>query len=367
MREGSAGAVTIVLRGCLDLETTAACWRDLRRRLAYKHVSSLEVDASQLKFSGSIGVALMKFLETGGMTPHARVTVRGLGEDTRKLLDQFASQDALKTPPEPPLTARVPQEIGAAVRSFWRDLLEAITFVGTLLAALANAVMHPKRLRWREIRRTMERAGADALPVVSLFSWLVGLVLALEAAHPLRKLGAELFIADLIGFSSIRDTGPLVTAIMLAGRSGSAFAAELGTMKVNQELDALTTMGLDPIQFLVLPRVLAAVLLTPLLTLYAMLMSIIGGVLVLRFFGFPPMMIYHEIVGRVEMRDLVIGMEKSVIFGLIVGAIGCLRGLQTGEGPREVGVSTTRAVVAGIILVILSNTAFSAVQYILRK
>jgi len=159
----------------------------------------------------------------------------------------------------------------------------------------------------------------------------------------------------------------MVAAIMLAGRSGSAFAAELGTMKVNEELDALTTMGLDPMQFLVLQRIVAALVLTPLLTLYSMLMSIIGGVMVMRFMGFPPLMIYHQIVARVGVHDFVLGLEKSVVFGLIIGGIGCLRGLQTGEGPRAVGVSTTRSVVASIMLVILADTVFSTVEYFLNK
>jgi len=222
-------------------------------------------------------------------------------------------------------------------------------------------------MRWPEIRRVIEKAGANALPVISIFSLLVGLVMALEAARPMEKLGAEIFIADMIGFSAFRDIGPLVTAIMLAGRSGSAFAAELGTMKVNEELDALTTMGLNPMQFLVLQRIIAAVLLTPLLTLYAMLMSIVGGIIVMSFFGFPPLMIYHEIVARVQLHDFILGMEKSAVFGLIIGGIGCLRGLQTKEGPRAVGVSTTRSVVASIMLVILANTIFSAVEYVLKK
>lgn len=252
-------------------------------------------------------------------------------------------------------------------RSVLHDLRDQISFVGGVLAALPIVLIVPKRMRWREIRRVVEKAGANALPVISIFSLLVGLVMALEAARPLEQMGAQIFIADMIGFSALRDIGPLVTAIMLAGRSGSAFAAELGTMKVNEELDALTTMGLDPMQFLVVQRVIAAMLLTPLLTLYAMLMSVIGGVIVMRFFGFPPLMIYHEIVARVEVHDFVLGVEKAVVFGLIIGGIGCLRGLQTKEGPRAVGVSTTRSVVASIMLVILADTIFSTVEYVLKK
>ncbi|HWI57766.1 MAG TPA: ABC transporter permease, partial [Bacillota bacterium] len=161
-------------------------------------------------------------------------------------------------------------------------------------------------------------------------------------------------------------TGPVVTAILVAGRSGSAFAAELGTMKVNQELDALTTMGLDPVRFLVVQRVVAALLLTPLLTLFAMVMGILGGILVMRSLGFPPLMIYHQILGRVGLNDVFDGLSKASLFGLIVGGMGCLRGLQTGEGPSAVGISTTRSVIACILLIIFANTLYSTVQYFLH-
>jgi phospholipid/cholesterol/gamma-HCH transport system permease protein len=200
-----------------------------------------------------------------------------------------------------------------------------------------------------------------------LFGFLIGLVMALEGARPLRNLGAEIFLADIIGFASFRSTGPLVTAIMLAGRSGSAFAAELGTMKVNEELDALTTMGLNPIRFLALQRVIAAVFLTPVLSMYATAMAVLGGITVMRFLGFPPLMIFHQIMARVTLYDVVLGIEKSVVFGIIIGGVGCLRGLQTREGPRAVGASTTSSVVTSVILIVVANTIFSALAYYLKK
>jgi phospholipid/cholesterol/gamma-HCH transport system permease protein len=330
-------------------------------------VTSLDIDASQLTFGGSIGVALVSHLKAGGMTPGAKTNLHGLKKEIGEMADRFAVAEMPPSRPKRSLPARITEKAGAMTRSFLLDLKDHVAFLGGLIAALPVAIVRPKRMRWREIRRVMEKAGADALPVISLFSFLVGLVLALEAAQPLAKMGAEVFIADMIGFASVRDTGPLVTAIMLAGRSGSGFAAELGTMKVNQELDALTTMGLNPMQFLVLQRVIAAVLLTPLLTVYSMVASIIGGMMIMRSMGLPPMRIYQELIARVQLHDLAVGLEKSVVFGLIIGGIGCLRGLQTKEGPRSVGISTTRSVVAGIMLVILANTAFTAVENLLNQ
>ncbi len=361
------GGLKLVLRGRLDWETAGSCWRRLEEQLRSLAPKNLEVDVAQLDLGGGIGIALLRYLDQGGMTPGAGVTLSGLSESSQKLLNTFTAEDFKAYQPKPPTRLSVPEEVGAFSRGLFQDFREQLSFVGALLRALPPALAHPKKFRWPEIRRVMETAGANALPVVAAFSWLTGLVTALEAAHPLQQLGAQIFIADMIGFSAIRDTGPIVTAIMLAGRSGSAFAAELGTMKVNQELDALQTMGLEPVRFLVIQRVIAALLLTPLLSLYAMLMSILGGIMVMRFLGFPPRMIYHQMANRIQLEDVAVGLGKSLIFGLIVGGIGCLRGLQTKTGPQAVGVSATRAVVAGILLIILANTVFSAVQYFLSS
>lgn len=367
IRELRAGQIKMTLGGRLDAETAGTWWQGIESRLRPLSISVLEVDANRLELEGGIGIALLRYLRDGGMTPGAQVRISGLSEGFRKIMDVFGAEEFRSYQLHRPARPNIAAEIGAGVRALARDLREQVTFIGSVVRALPRALTHPKRMRWHEIKNVVETAGANALPVVALFSWLVGLVLALEAAHPLAKLGAQIFIADMIGFASIRDTGPLVTAIMLAGRSGSAFAAEIGTMKVNEELDALKTMGLEPIRFLVLQRVTGSMLLSPLLSLYAMGMGMIGGVMVMRFLGFPPRMIFHQIIARVQLGDLGIGLLKSVVFGLIVGAVGCLRGLQTKEGARAVGESTTRSVVACIILIILADTLFSTADYFLSS
>jgi phospholipid/cholesterol/gamma-HCH transport system permease protein len=221
-------------------------------------------------------------------------------------------------------------------------------------------------MRWHEVMRIFESAGVNALPIISLISLLVGLIIAFESAQPLAQFGAQIFIANMIGLLMIRELGPLMTAIMLAGRSGSAFAAELGTMKVNEELNALETMGLDPIKFLVVQRIMAGILLTPLLTLYSMLMGVIGGVLVMLSLGFPLVLIYNQLVSSLEISDVVVGTVKGLVFGIIVAAIGCLRGLQTLKGPRAVGDSTTRAVVSSILLIIIADAVFTGLLFVLE-
>jgi phospholipid/cholesterol/gamma-HCH transport system permease protein len=355
----------VTLRGALNVDSTAACWRKLEEHLRPMKLQGLDVDVSQLALDGGVGVALLRYVSEGGMTPGAQVSLVGLSPEQKAILETFTAHDLRSYQPRKSKSAGVPEELGSAVRSLWQDLREQVIFIGTLVRILPGTLLHYRRWRWMEVKHVIESGGANALPIIATFSWLVGLVLGLEAAHPLQQFGAQLYIADMVGFSSIRDTGPLVTAIMLAGRSSSAFAAELGTMKVNQELDALTTMGLSPIRFLVVPRIIGMLLLTPILSVYAMLMGIVGGLTVLRFLGFPPLMIWHEITARVHLHDLEVGLVKSIIFGLIVGAVGCLRGLQTAEGPQAVGVSTTRSVVASILLVILANTLVAMVTYAL--
>jgi phospholipid/cholesterol/gamma-HCH transport system permease protein len=181
----------------------------------------------------------------------------------------------------------------------------------------------------------------------------------------MRRFGADIFVANLIGLGMLREMGPLITAIILAGRSGSAFAAELGTMKVREEIDALTTMGLQPVRFLVLPRVLGAVVVTPLLTVFANLFGLIGGAVVMRSLGFPLITYVNQIQSAVTVSDLLGGLVKSLAYGIVVAAIGCLRGLQTKTGASAVGQATTSAVVSGIVLIAIVDGIFAVVFYAL--
>jgi phospholipid/cholesterol/gamma-HCH transport system permease protein len=178
--------------------------------------------------------------------------------------------------------------------------------------------------------------------------------------------GAQIFIANMIGIIMAREMACLMTGIILAGRSGSAFAAELGTMKVNEELNALETMGLSPVRFLVVQRFLAGVLLTPVLTVYSIFVSISGGVLVMMVLGFPLVTIYNQMAQTLHYSDILIGVGKAFIFGALVSGIGCLRGLQTKKGPSAVGESTTRAVVSGILLIILADALVAVVLYFMH-
>lgn len=193
-------------------------------------------------------------------------------------------------------------------------------------------------MRWKDAFLVAGTAGVNALPIVGLISFLVGPIIAFQAAIPMKQSGAEIFVADLIATAMLRELGPLVTAIVLAGRSGLAFAAEIGTMKINEEINALTTMGLDPVRFLVVTRVIAAVLMTPLLSVFANLMGLVGGAIVVLSLGYPLVTYVNQVPGAADFVDLIGGLSKAFVFGLIAAGIGCLRGLQTKTRASAAGV-----------------------------
>ncbi len=254
---------------------------------------------------------------------------------------------------------------GKNLSDFLSETAEFITYTGEITWALIQSVVHPKSIRWSDTLQVAERAGVDALPIVALISFIVGLVMAFQAAIPMRMFGAELYVANLIGIAMVRELGPLMTAIVLAGRSASAFAAEIGTMRINEEIDALTVMGLHPVRFLIVPRIIASTIMTPLLTIFSNLVGILGGALVITSMGYPIISYYNQIVSFVTWIDFAGGLVKCFVFGILIAATGCIRGYQTQSGPSAVGISTTRAVVTGIILIAVFDGIFSIIYYYL--
>ena len=364
VREQEGGRVTVLLRGSLDVHTMGGLWRDLEARMRPLKVVTLEVDATELDFCGVGGLALLRYLKAGGFAPAAAVRVHGLSGELNQILGSVTGEDFRSYRALRRRALSVPEEIGLSVRAFARDLREQVAFLGRMAVELAATLFHPERLRWPEVKRLCIAAGANGLPIVSLLSFLIGLIIAFESAPPLAQFGAQIFIADTVAFAAIRELGPMMTAIMLAGRSGASFAAEIGTMKVNEELAALVTMGLDPLRFLALQRVAAGILLTPVLTVYTMFTGLLGGTLVMLSLGFSLPVIYHQMAVRVHLGDIGIGLGKSIVFGAIFSTVGCLRGFQTGPGPISVGLSATRAVVTSIFLIILADTIFAGVGFL---
>jgi phospholipid/cholesterol/gamma-HCH transport system permease protein len=365
---GPLGSARVTLRGRLNAQTTVPCWDSLEQRLRGAKLEKLEVDASGLRVCDGAGLALLRYLNMGRMTPGASVSVSGLEVGLEQIFRAFTREDyETFRPPTRVKCHPLPEEVGAGVRQAAADLREQVEFLGSVTGSLLPTLLKRKRMRWPEVRRVFESAGANAVPIVSLVSILVGMIIAFEAAQPLAQFGAQIFVVNMIGLVMVRELGPLLAAVLLAGRSGSAFAAEIGTMKVNEELDALQTLGLDPICYLVIQRITAAILLTPLLTFYASFLGIVGGMLVALGLGFPLSLIYHQLTSALRLSDIALGTAKGVVFGAIVSAVGCLRGLQTQQGPSAVGVSTTRAVVTSIVLIVIADAIFSILFFVLKR
>ena len=240
------------------------------------------------------------------------------------------------------------------------------SFVGECVLSAFRVARSPRLFRWRDCLGEMQQCGAMALPIVSLISFLVGVTLAYTGAIVLRQFGGDIWVADLVGLGMVREMGAMMTGIVLAGRTGAAFAAILGNMKMNEEIDALETLGVSPVDFLVLPRLVALGLMMPLLTLYASALGILGGISVaLGVLSIPPAAFWVEMLSLVDLSDTVVGVIKGVTFGLIVGLSGCLRGLQSERSAAGVGKAATSAVVTAILLIIVADAVYAVIFNIL--
>ena len=358
------GGATIALAGRLDAYSVGPLWSTARAALTSHPRAPLRVDCSAVEYCDGAGVALLLDMLRQPRPAGAEVRIDGLAERFRSLLDQFDPKSFTGGAPERPRPGFI-ERVGRAGARFWVDLRGQIAFVGEATSALAYALRHPHMLRWRDILYVAEEAGVNALPIVALIGFLMGVILAFQSAIAMKQFGAEIFVANLLSLSILRELGPLMTAILLAGRSGAAFAAEIGTMKVNQEIDALTTMGLDPVKFLVVTRVLAATAMIVPLVVFSDLVGLIGGALVMLTFEIPISTYYSQAVSFATLTDFLGGLAKSLVFGVLIAGIGCLRGLQTETGASAVGISATNAVVSGIILIVFVDGVFAVVYYYL--
>jgi phospholipid/cholesterol/gamma-HCH transport system permease protein len=251
----------------------------------------------------------------------------------------------------------------AAILAGLRQGSDGVVFLGEVSVAALRAPRRAKMFRLPDLLRTADQAGVQSIPLVLLLGVLIGLILAFQSLIPMRQFGADIYVASLVSIGLVRELGPLLAAVILSGRSGSAFAAEIGTMKVNQELDALTVMGIDPVTMLVLPRLAAALLVMPVMTILLDLAGLLGMSLVLVGAGLPLAAIAHQVEAWVDPGSLYGGLFKAAIFGAAIALIGCRAGLSTGVGPRAVGLSATRAVVGGIVVSIVLDGVFALMFY----
>jgi len=254
------------------------------------------------------------------------------------------------------------ERMGQGAIQFYRGTIELIGFVGEATLALGNMIRGRARYQRSELLATIQDVGAQALPIVSLISVLVGMILAFVGAVQLEQFGAGIYIANLVGLGMAREMGAMMTAIIMAGRTGAAFAAQIGTMQVNEEIDALRTLGVSPMEFLVVPRMVALVLMMPLLTLYSDLLGIVGGAIVgIGTLDLSPLEYYHQTRHAVPLHNFSAGLIKAGVFGVLVATAGCLRGMQCGRSASAVGEAATSAVVTGIVAIIVSDALLTII------
>jgi phospholipid/cholesterol/gamma-HCH transport system permease protein len=306
-------------------------------------------------------------------TSGAYAVVRAAGEarvplearpETQRLLDLVSKARAKEAPPpaQGPLWNQFLVRLGRGLVNLMLDAYETMAFNGRILAALGRVMASPRRFRWAPFVSLAERAGLDALPIVAVTSFFIGAVVGLLGAHMLAQFGAQVFAVELVGIAVLREFAIIITAVLLAGRSASAFAAEIGSMKMQQEIDAMRVMGVDPFEALVLPRFLALLFTIPLLTFIAALAGLVGGMIVLwAVLGLSPDFFFQRIVDQVGANHFWIGLSKSPVMAIVIAGIGCRQGMEVGGDVESLGRRVTAAVVHAIFSIIMIDAIFALI------
>ena len=348
----------LLFAGKLRFRECFASWERVRE-LARPASPRMQLDVSAVQRLDGAATALLLDLRNELAAAGARTEIVGAAGPVQGLLDLYGAHARRPSRKPPPARIGILDQIGRATRAFLGEG-RALDFIGDLALAGAQAARRPRTVNWSDLPRLMEAAGADGVPIVLMLSFLVGLVTGFQAAVQLEQFGANIYVADLVGLSVTRELAPLMTAIIVAGRSGAAYSAELGTMRVSEEIDALRTLGLDPYHFLVFPRMVALVLVLPLLAILADVAGIAGGLLVaLVGLDLTYQAYLQEIQKAVHAWDVISGVLKTVFFGLAIALIACERGLSTRGGAEGVGRSTTSAVVTSLFAIIVIDAIFT--------
>jgi phospholipid/cholesterol/gamma-HCH transport system permease protein len=359
------GDVTLFIQGHVSIEDLHRFVPEVKSALSEISPSKFAVDLSGVTYLDSAAALTLFRLEDDAKVRSIPFTFLNITNDIKgimKLLDEKMH----RIPPLIPerKSHHILEQIGEESQKLFDDFFQIMTFVGELLLAMFYSILHPRSIRWEDTFFYMKRAGVDGLPIVALISLLLGLIMAFMSSLQLKQFGANIYVASLVGIAMVKELGPIMTAIIVAGRSGSAFAAEIGTMIVNDEVNALMTMGLNPTRFLAVPKVLAAVFVVPLLTLYADFFAILGG-LIVGIVGLD-LTVYtyvQQTQDSIQIFDIVSSLIKAVVFAMLISGIGCQRGFQVKGGAESVGTSTTSAVVSAIFLIIVADSAFAIILH----
>jgi phospholipid/cholesterol/gamma-HCH transport system permease protein len=364
-----ANTAKVSLSGTINAYSLGGIWTQVRDsqdvwlKQGDSKAKTLSVDSASVASLDGAGIAFLIALEEAQTVAGAKFELSGLNPRYQPLLKEFDPISNLFPVPAVKPKRSFVVSLGMAVQNLIDDTVGLIDFTGHLFSDLVWSVRNPKQVRWGDFINAAVEAGIAALPIVGLVAFLIGVILSFQAAIGMQQFGAVSFVGPLAALGIVREMGPLITAILLAGRSSAAFAAEIGTMTVNSEVDALVSGGLSPIRFLVVPRVLAGILVAPILTLFADIVSIFSSMLTMLIYGIPFVNFYNGMLSAVDVEDILSGLLKATLFGVVVSAMGCLRGMQTGTGAAAVGISATRAVVSSIVMIVIVDGIFAFISY----
>jgi len=357
-------ALLLKLSGAWRLQQKCPAFSDIEPSLRDSSLALIEFDSQALSAWDTGLLTFLSQLIRFAQLENIRIDQSGLPDGVRRLLALAAEVPAIETTAHKQKADDLLTQIGAHTLVLLRGLPASLAFLGEIILSLKRWVQGKAQYRRSDLFLIIEEVGPQGLGIVALISFLVGLIVAYMGAVQLLQFGAQIYIADIVAIGMVREMGALMTGIIIAGRTGAAFAAQLGTMQVNEEIDALKTLGISPMDFLVLPRMLALIAMMPMLTLYSGLVGVVAGFVVATLvFNIGVFEYYHQTLRALDLRHFGVGIFKGTIYGTLVAYAGCLRGMQSGRSAQAVGEATTSAVVTSILLIVIAASALTIVFY----
>ncbi len=363
IRPSATGTITISLHGDLVIGTAHTILRKIAPEIKKHAFENALIDMAGVNQLDDYGVMVISEIQNMTGIADNKVEVAGIHPDHKKIFDITNFDRSTLCPITLPPSPNIIIQTGASAINGLTGLTDFISFVGAIALSVARVARRPRSLRYGDIVLHMKTTGVDAVPIVGLISLMLGLIIAFVSSMQLKIYGANLYVANLVAVAMVQELGPIMTAIVVAGRSGSAYAAEISTMKISEEIDALYVMGFDPNLFLVLPRLIAAVLVVPVLTMFSNLFAIAGGAIIGATMLDVAMDTYiNQSINAIKLFELMWGLFKSSVFAALIALTGCLRGFQARGGAASVGNATTSAVVTAIFLIILFDSMFAVIR-----
>lgn len=364
VEKSSDNTLKITFSGKLDVDSVAKIWQPCVCVVREQHPNFLVLDFKDVDYCDGAGIALIEVLQRQQLRRDKSSTIHNLNPNFQKFLE-YVEQQHSNVEQVTSSQISFPEKLGYIAVDILKILRDNITFLGVLSYQLFFSLLNPKKICWADFFRVVEETGPQAVPIVALIGFLIGLISTFQAAPSFADYGLQIYMVNLVGLGLVREMGPLLTAVLLSGRTASAFAAEIGTMQINQEIDALKTMGIDPIRFLVIPRILAAMIVTPILEVFFIIFGLLGSLIVMLSMGYTADAFYHQLYLAIAPLDYIGGMIKVFAFGLVIAGVGCLHGIKTRFGAQAVGRSTTQAVVSSLIMLVVVDGVFAFVYYVL--